>query len=540
MNEESPAARESPARVSFAPGSVARARQTLHAIRTRLGASREATESRSLLYLDTFDWRLFEAGGTLTATKRDERWLVEWESASGERQSSLAEVPPEFAWDLPPGRLRETLAPALEVRRLLPLVRLELTVQSLRVRDGADKVVADVELERATASDPQRDDGARAIPVRLSLVPVRGYDEEFRSLRLVVERELGLVPDPSSRLQHALEAVGRRPLDYSSKLRLALDPRGESGAAVRRILLTLLETMRANEDGLRRNLDPEFLHDFRVAVRRTRTCLGQLRDVLPSEVLDRYRGEFSWLGEITGPARDLDVHLIRLEDYRAELPQEDHDGLLPLRDLLARRRRSEQERLVEALASERYRALVGSWRRVLRDETSTAWPDAASRPLAAFACERVGRRFERVLARGAKIGKDSPPAKLHRLRVDCKKLRYLLEFFRNIYRPEDVTLLIKELKRLQDNLGELNDLAVQEQTLARSAEQLQADGSATAASLLLFGRLLEKLAGRKKKERSRFASRFARFASRGNRERMVRMLKAARDSASDVPGQGAS
>ena len=45
-----------------------------------------------------------------------------------------------------------------------------------------------------------------------------------------------------------------------------------------------LQTLRINEDGVRKDLDSEFLHDFRVAVRRTRSALSQIKGVFPAAV----------------------------------------------------------------------------------------------------------------------------------------------------------------------------------------------------------------------------------------------------------------
>ena len=87
-------------------------------------------------------------------------------------------------------------------------------------------------------------------------------------------------------------AAGRRPgaLDASSPARCGTDgPRPTAGA--RQIHHALLGIIVANEPGLRANLDTEFLHDFRVAVRRTRSLLGQVRQVFPASrrraLLDR-------------------------------------------------------------------------------------------------------------------------------------------------------------------------------------------------------------------------------------------------------------
>jgi CHAD domain-containing protein len=85
----------------------------------------------------------------------------------------------------------------------------------------------------------------------------------------------------------------------SAKPDLQLQPSMPAGEAARRILQNQLEAMEANEEGTCAARDPEFLHDFRVAVRRTRSALSQIKGVLPAPVLERFRPEFAWLGEIT-------------------------------------------------------------------------------------------------------------------------------------------------------------------------------------------------------------------------------------------------
>jgi CHAD domain-containing protein len=80
-------------------------------------------------------------------------------------------------------------------------------------------------------------------------------------------------------------------------------------AAVKRILRGLHDTLRRNEPGTLAEIDTEFLHDYRVTVRRTRALLGQLGAAFPARVTDRFRRHFAGLAEVTGPARDWDVFL---------------------------------------------------------------------------------------------------------------------------------------------------------------------------------------------------------------------------------------
>ena len=47
------------------------------------------------------------------------------------------------------------------------------------------------------------------------------------------------------------------------------------------VLTALLDTLEANVPGTMRDIDTEFLHDLRIAVRRTRSALKLAGDVLP-------------------------------------------------------------------------------------------------------------------------------------------------------------------------------------------------------------------------------------------------------------------
>jgi phosphohistidine phosphatase SixA len=321
-----------------------------------------------------------------------------------------------------------------------------------------------------------------------------------------------------------------------SKRDLSLDPRMRADEAAKRIHRALLRTIQRNEPETRRGTDPEFLHHFRVAVRRTRTCLAEMKAVFPDGTIDRFRKEFSWLGNISGPARDLDVHLLNMDEYEARLPKKIRPRLAPLRQFLRSRRRIEQQHLAKALQSVRYRTLIGRWRRFLEQPVGErgSLPNA-QRSILEVAAARIERRFRRVLKKGRAIAPSSPTEALHRLRIECKKLRYLLEFFRSLFDPKELGLLVKELKRLQDHLGTFNDLQVQQLAMRRFAKHMRKAGIDTAGSQEAIEVLVERSGARQAKERRRFDKRFSRFASKENRKRIRRLLKRAREGKGRSP-----
>jgi hypothetical protein len=206
--------------------------------------------------------------------------------------------------------------------------------------------------------------GGAALPARLTLTEVRGYAAPARrAARLLVAG--GATLSRQTALDAALSAAGRHPLDYSGRVDVTLRPAMPGAEAVRAILLQQLDNLEANVDGVLHDTDTEFLHDLRIAVRRTRSGLKLLGDVLPGELTLRFASEFRWLGDMTTPLRDLDVHLMSLPPMAKQLAAADPADLQPFLAYLERRRIIERRKLSRVLRSARFAATVGDWRKAL-------------------------------------------------------------------------------------------------------------------------------------------------------------------------------
>lgn len=495
-------------------------------LRTDLGLDEgRPIESRRTWY-DSFDWRLWSAGTELLAEETGGQTRLQWRDlGQGGSLASLGDAaPPRFAWDLPPGPLRERLSDHLEMRALLPVAVVHSRVRKLRQRNAEGKLTLELAVEEGRVSAP---DGGpeQSLGLRLGVSAVKGYEAAGADLARLIAGRTDLVPAPPL-LEQALAALGRRPGDYDAKPRLALEPAMRSDEATRAILGDLLETMERNAPGMIEDIDTEFLHDFRVAVRRSRTALAQVKGVLPPGVVERFRVELAWLGQVTGPTRDLDVYLLQFEDYHAALPPELRGELGPLRRFLERHRAAEQSALARELRSPRYARFVQAWRRALAAPASPPpSPPNAGRPIGRLASERIWRMVKRVLREGAAITPDSPDTELHELRKSCKKLRYLMEFFQSLYPADEVKARIKALKALQDNLGEFQDLSVQIETLRHFADQMIEEGDAPGQTLIAMGALVERLHERQLATRGAFAQRFAQFAQPESREGFRALFK---------------
>lgn len=501
-------------------------RRVLRAVQSRYRTSTQTIPMRRTIYYDTFDWRIYKAGGTLSATTENGECVFVWKSLKGEvlRTFHAASVP-SFAWDFPVGTFRHALEQVIEMRRLFPVVELGLQSHVLQVLDENEKTVARFHVESGTARKPETSGPAKRVATRLRISGIRGYVAAYDEALQLVEEELGLARDGSGEISLAMAAVGGAPNGISSMRKLVLDPTARSDDAARHIQQTLVETMVANEEGVRAQLDTEFLHDFRVAVRRTRTGLLLINDVFPNDVVEHFRQEFRWLGSVTGVTRDLDVFLLRMPDYRASLPEPVRPDLDSLERFLRAQQELEHQRTADALRSTRYVTLIRDWKKFLaKAPPRRRVPANARRPIREVAAECLSARFKRVFKKGRKIRPDSPLAPFHELRIECKKLRYLLEFFRSLYDPADLESLVSALKSLQDSLGNLNDLDVQREQLACFADQMIAQGATSSASFMAMGRLVAQFETSMTEERSRFEARFARFSRPKMRQRVRRLL----------------
>ena len=237
---------------------------------------------------------------------------------------------------------------------------------------------------------------------------------------------------------------------------------------------------RRHEAGMIRDDDEEFLHQYRVALRRCRALIGLLGPLFEKRQKVMLKLALRTLMQRTNTLRDLDVFLMKMEDYFFLLEHPHHNGLTRFFDDLQYKRRKSFKTLKRWLKSNEYQqhcTLIGG----LLDELSlpnkkktTDSPlfsiialsstnptpsvpstlDVASSVLA-YHSQRVNKHCD-------EISPSSPDTRLHQLRIDCKKFRYVLEYFAPLYPNAKSKHLLAALKQLQTSLGELNDLTVQQ------------------------------------------------------------------------------
>ncbi len=503
-------------------------RRVLRRIEGAFPTRGEPARTRVVTCADSFDWRAFHAGATIewSAADTDADTGVELRCLDLTGQPlhrRLGTTAPAFAGDLPEGPLRGWLSQTIGVRCLLPYASLRLRENELRILDRREKTIARATLVRGTVLAPGARGRGRRIPATVRILPVRGYQAEADEICRFLERELNLVLTDTTELALRIAPLGRTPGDVPQKQTYPIEAEMRSDDALRAILLALHETFQRNLDGVRRELDTEFLHDARVAVRRQRSAVGQLRGVFDEAATERLRSGLADLGRMTGEARDLDVHILTMPGFAAWLPESQHPGLELLIDELRRMRAAEQKRLIAEFDSATFAATMRELAGLYR-QRDAAGPEA-SRLIVDLARQRIRRAHKKLIKRGSRIGPEAPLEQLHRLRIDGKKLRYLLEFFTSLFPQRQLRALIRALKGLQENLGDLNDLAVQRTTLLALIDRVQADDAETAKPAIATARrLLKEIDRREEAERARFDERFTAFAARPIRREFTRLF----------------
>lgn len=310
----------------------------------------------------------------------------------------------------------------------------------------------------------------------------------------------------------------------SGRPRVGLDPDEPAQDGFRRVLSRLAATIDDHVPPTITDDDPEHLHELRVAVRRTRSLLRASKGVLPAEVRQTRRGDFAWLGGVTGPARDLDVYLLGWPDYLEALDPEDRPHVRLVRNELLARRRLAHAELEEALRSARFMDMLGGWRQWLANGRPLAGAGAGVPALGAVVARRVARAHTQLVGDGRLITDASDPEALHELRKTAKQLRYLIECFGDVFDKAPRKEFVRRLKGLQENLGAHHDADVHIVVLREIASVLDGHGALHEDDLAAIEGLAEVFDDRRRAERADFSARFAEFDETATREAFELLL----------------
>lgn len=424
------------------------AQQVAGALDARWGTSPEAARLLAR-YFDTDDDRLSRAGMALRIRTEDGGLVQTLKSArqslGGFHQLTEADAPvPDWAIDLAAiadQRLRQIVEDAQSGAGLQ--VRFETAITRRRWTVCRKHAAVEVAWDRGEIRA-----GQAAIPVcELEFELMEGQPEAvFALARDLLAGVPALLTLPSKAARGYRLANGQT---WSQKLAggkpaaVLADDTGEQswGRAVDTLALAISGNLFRvfTQDG------PEGPHQLRVALRRLRAALALHQPLIRKAVARDLAQKAKDLGRIVAPLRDCDVRVRALQNSAGLSPELD--------DALARHsgkiRAQVRENLRKAGATGfalflLELAALGGWQRP---------PQRANHSLSDLSSRALDRLWRKTGQLGDRLSALDDEER-HEFRKILKKLRYSLEL---TAKTPDIRLFLSKLKKLQDELGTLND-----------------------------------------------------------------------------------
>jgi len=433
-------------------------------------------------YFDTDDWSILRGGWTCRrrcADGRDELTLKSLGRADGSLflrdEIGLALAAPQVTdvGSLPAGPARDRLLELAGNRTLVALfsVSTRRDVYDL-TPPGAEAPCVEMDIDEARIDAPRRSEKASGVLgfTELELEHCRGDAAEIETLATMLRAEVGLVPARCSKFERGLQAAGVDPASI-------LHPREQPQLAESDPVLALVFAyLREQHECIGREfarawegIDPEGVHQMRVAIRRLRAILRSFRSMLGDPQASKFNDELRWLARQLGRARDSDI--VRDVSGRADaFDTQDYEHHLDEAANLA------YDNLLLALDSQRFTVLMHELGRYV-----ASGMDVAKRPrhdaptVEAFADRLVAAHATELLTIGNAIAPTSAPTDLHKLRIGIKRFRYLLDFFATV-QVARWQGLIESTRQLQDLLGQHQDAVTALAQLADYAAAIPVDG----------------------------------------------------------------
>ncbi|AJR05366.1 CHAD domain-containing protein [Photobacterium gaetbulicola] len=249
-------------------------------------------------------------------------------------------------------------------------------------------------------------------------------------------------------------------LPKRKKPAVQLSPEVEIYLPTYHFLVSEFEHARKHELGIIRDDHEEFIHQYRVALRRSRALISLLKPLFHRQEKDILKTNLKQLMQQTNLMRDLDVFLLNMEQYFSLLDHQHHKGLTRFFDDLQSQRQTSLKYLKGWLKSGTYES---SCKQVLTQlERMRANPTIEGQlGSKTTAHSFLWHQFKQIESQCHNIDANSNDAIIHQLRIDCKKFRYLLEYFTPLLSTINTEQQVAQLKVLQDQLGNFNDSSVQ-------------------------------------------------------------------------------
>lgn len=366
-----------------------------------------------------------------------------------------------LARDFPESELQKKLRKLLGYRMLYKVGEVYTHEMEWDVRDALEKVVVRLWISKPRVSE-------RSL-FFVKLVPLKGYDQEAMGVETVLSELAQGLEDSTGPLSGAFFPRVPDSVPYELKPEFTFSADDKTRDVLSTVARATLDVARKNEEGILEDWDTEFLHDFRISLRRIRSILSSIKGVFPEEELDRWKESLATISGNTNQVRDLDVYLLSQPEMAELLPAEFQEGLNHFFDELKKKRKTAFQKLSRYLKSVEYRQKMEFLEEAFSHIQELDETKYSAAPVREQAAGRIAKRLQQLLRLAKTVHADIPDEEIHRIRIIGKKLRYLLEFFGELFPKEEVKVLSRGLSQLQGQLGDFNDTSVQQAYLLKYA-----------------------------------------------------------------------
>ena len=359
-----------------------------------------------------------------------------------------------FYTELEDGPVKAAIQDCNPIRAILPGIKNRLNMQNFILLDDDGKTNARFTLYQLAAANQALTFGVTQ--------PLRGYDAEHDLLqKFLTEKGAGVM---DSYDQVFAQCGFDQPI-YTAKPALDIAVNEPVIETTNHLIAVFLDVARQNEAGIKTDYDTEFLHDYRVSLRKVRSVLSLFKGVYSESENRVLKQNFSDIMKVTNRLRDLDVYLLDKPVFFSLLPPRMHTGLEQMFDAFTKERKKQLQLVIKKLNSKDYAHTMQALQDKFSAVENLSPGPKASTPSLSFASNLIWKRYNKVCVLARHIDEETPDEEVHQLRIQCKKLRYLMEFFSALFPQNILNELIKSLKRLQNNLGLFNDYSVQQTSL---------------------------------------------------------------------------
>ncbi len=447
-------------------------------------------------YFDTPDFDILRAGWTYRCRQRGGRSSLNLKSCG--RQDGQVFVREEIEQELPdarlspiqslpPGPVQKYLERIVDNRRTRRLFRVASQRRVLALTspdDNPSRIELDLDRTRITAERVDRKAPGSFEFMELELELESGESRAVDKLANLLFDELGLTPAQFSKFDRGILAAGLSPKRFPGKRDVAKITETDLFLdLVYRYFARQLARMEKFEPIAWEGLDPEGVHKMRVAIRRFRTILKAYRKVLGKKAVKPINRELRWLFKELGEARDADVGEMAITEFVAALPADAARAAAPYERHVRQKTVDAYTNLTAVFVSKRYRRLMRVLDKLIKAGPRKSMQARVGDLNVAEAADRdVNKCANRMIRHGDRIIADSLVEKIHKLRIEAKHLRYLLDFF-SMAQPVRWKESIAELEKLQDLLGWHQDAITSTERLEAYHDSLPTAGEDCALRL---------------------------------------------------------